>query len=139
MSPSGQPSGHPRESAAHRLVEGVVHILATFAKQGAPTNQVRGWAGRWWSLWGAVDLVPMGEKVMVAVPSLPNPFTDASEISISNEDCGRFSLANGLARHGEEVRRIRGSNGEVDEVWLGGTRCLPEPEFAADLEQRYRG
>jgi len=127
------------DGAAHRWVEGVVHILATFAKQGAPTNQVRGWAGRWWSLWGAVDLVPMGERVMVAVPSLPNPFTDASEISISNEDCGRFSLANGLARHGEEVRRIRGSNGEVDEVWLGGTRCLPEPEFAADLEQRYRG
>jgi CubicO group peptidase (beta-lactamase class C family) len=127
------------DGAADRWVEGVVHIVATFAKQGAPTNQVRGWTGRWWSLWGAVDLVPMRGKVMVAVPSLPNPFTDASEISISNEDCGRFSLANGLARHGEEVRRIRGSNGEVDEVWLGGTRYLPEPEFAADLEQRYRG
>jgi hypothetical protein len=81
----------------------------------------------------------MGGKVIVALPSLPNPFTDASEISITGEDRGRFSLANGLARHGEAVQRIRGSNGRVDEVWLGGTRCLPGAEFAADLEQRYSG
>jgi len=125
------------DGAADRWVEGVAHILATFAKEGAPTHQVRGWTGRWWSFWGAVDLVPMGGKVMVAVPSLPNPFTDASEISISIKDSGRFSLANGFARHGEAVQRLRGSSGKIDEVWLGGTRFLPEPEFAAELEQRY--
>jgi CubicO group peptidase (beta-lactamase class C family) len=120
-------------------LEGVIHILASFAKHGAPTGDVRDWAGRWWALLGAIDLLPMGRKVMIAAPSLLNPFTDASEISITGEDRGRVTLANGLARHGEEVRRIRGSNGEVAEVWIGDGRYLPEGEAAAELEQRYSG
>jgi CubicO group peptidase (beta-lactamase class C family) len=127
------------DGAADRWVEGIVHILATFAKTGAPTSEVRDWTGRWWSLWGAVDLVPMGGKVMVATPSLPNPFTDAGEISVSDADRGRVSLAAGSARHGEDVWRVRGPGDTVDEVWLGGVRTLPEAEFAAGLEQRYGG
>jgi CubicO group peptidase (beta-lactamase class C family) len=127
------------DGVADRWMEGMIHILATFAKKGAPAEEARDWIGRWWTLWGAVDLVPMGEKVMVAVPSLPNPFIDSGEISISDEDRGRFSLANGFARHGEDIRRIRGHNGKVNQLWFGGTRFLPEAEFAAELEQRYRG
>jgi len=127
------------EKMADRWLDGAIHILATFDKYGAPASEIRDWTGRWWALWGAVDLVPMGEKVMVAVPSLPNPFTDAGEISVSDEDRGRFTLANGFARHGEEVRRIRGRNGKVNQMWLGGTRFLPEAEFAAELERRYGG
>jgi D-alanyl-D-alanine carboxypeptidase len=122
-----------------RWLDGVIHILASFAKYGAPTGDVRDWAGRWWAVLGAIDLVPMGKTVVIAVPSLPNPFTDASEISITGEDRGRVTLANGLARHGEEVRRIRRSNGEVSEVWIGDARYLPEREAAAELEQHYRG
>jgi hypothetical protein len=127
------------DGLADRWLDGAIHILATFAKHGAPNSQVRDWTGRWWSLWAAVDLVPMGGKVIAAVPSLPNPFTDASEISVSGKDCGRLSLANGLARHGEEVVRVRGRDGKVQEVRLGGMRLLPEAEIAAELEQRYRG
>jgi CubicO group peptidase (beta-lactamase class C family) len=122
-----------------RWLEGAVHILAAFAKHGAATIQVRDWTGRWWRLLGAMDLVPMGKRVVIAAPSLPNPFTDASEISITGEDGGRVTLANGMARHGEEVRRIRGSDGEVAEVWIGDARFLPECEAAAELEQRYGG
>lgn len=70
------------DGPADQWVDGILHILATFAKYGAPKGEVRDWTGRWWTLWGAVDLVPMGETVMVAMPSLPNPFTEASEISV---------------------------------------------------------
>jgi CubicO group peptidase (beta-lactamase class C family) len=118
-------------------LEGVIHILASFARHGAPTGDISDWAGRWWALLGAIDLVPMGKTVVIAAPSLPNPFTDASEISIAGKDRGRVTLANGLARHGEEVRRIRGRNGVVAEVWIGDARYLPEGEAAVELEQRY--
>src|SRR5262245_48682337 len=57
------------DGLADRGVDAVIHILASFAKGGAPEPEVRDWVRRWWSLWGPVDLVPMGEKVMVAVPS----------------------------------------------------------------------
>jgi CubicO group peptidase (beta-lactamase class C family) len=122
-----------------RWLDGTINILTCFAKLGAPTGEVRDWTGRWWSLWGAIDLVPMGGKVMVAVPALQNPFTDATEISLTGADRGRISLAAGSARHGENVRRVRGRNGKVDEVWLGGRCFLPEAELAAELEQRYGG
>jgi CubicO group peptidase (beta-lactamase class C family) len=127
------------DAPTDRWLEGVIQILACFAKHPASANEVRDWAGRWWALLGAIDLVPMGGKVIIALPSLPNPFTDASEISITAEDRGRVTLANGLARHGEEVRRIREGDGEVAEVWIGDTRFLPEPQLIAELETRYRG
>jgi CubicO group peptidase (beta-lactamase class C family) len=127
------------DAPTDRWLEGVTHVLASFAKHGPPAKEVRDWIGRWWALRGAVDLVPMGRKVMVASPMLPNPFTDASEISVSAADRGHISLASGLAHHGEHVRRIRGSNGKVDEVWLGGMRFIPEAAIAAELDQRYRG
>jgi CubicO group peptidase (beta-lactamase class C family) len=127
------------DGLADRWLDGSIHILASFAKNGAPTNQVRDWTGRWWTRWVAVDLVPMGVKVMVATPSLPNPLMDASEISVSGADRGRISLAAGSAHHGEDVRRICGRDGKVVEVWLGGMRFLPEAVVAAELEQHYGG
>jgi D-alanyl-D-alanine carboxypeptidase len=127
------------DGLSDRWLDGTIHILAIFAKGGAPTGEVRDWTGRWWRLWGAIDLVPIGGKVVVGAPSLPNPFTDASEISVSGADRGRISLANGLARHGEDVRRVRGRDGKVDEVWMGGACFLREDAAAAELEQRYGG
>jgi CubicO group peptidase (beta-lactamase class C family) len=126
------------DGAADRWIDGAIHILASFAKRGAPTGEVRDWAGRWWTRWVAIDLVPMGGKVMVGSPGLPNPFTDASEISLSGPDLGRISLASGFAHYGEPVRRVRGPDGKVEEVWLGGMRFLPESKIAAELEQNYR-
>jgi beta-lactamase family protein len=118
-------------------LDGAIHILASFAKHGAPTDTVRDWTGRWWTLWGAVDLLPMGEKVMVAAPSLPNPFIEASEVSVLGEDIGRISLAPGQGRHGESVQRVRGPDGKVSEIRLGGARLVPEAKAAAELEERY--
>jgi CubicO group peptidase (beta-lactamase class C family) len=120
-------------------LDGTINILTCFAKRGAPTGEVRDWTGRWWSLWGAIDLVPMGGKVMVAVPALPNPLTDATEISVTGADRGRISLASGSARHGENVRRVRGRHGRVDKVWLGGRCFLQEAKLAAEIEQHYGG
>ena len=125
------------DGPADRWLDGVIHILAMFERHGAPKNEVHDWSGRWWTLWGAVDLVPMGNKVIVAVPSLPNPFTEAGEISVSDKDTGHFTAAAGTARYGEAVRRVRRPDDMVAEVWFGGTRLLPEAEAANVLESRY--
>jgi D-alanyl-D-alanine carboxypeptidase len=59
---------------AHFWLEGAIHILRAFAQNGAPLRNVSGWTGRWWTVWGAIDLVPMGKKVLVASPAYFNPF-----------------------------------------------------------------
>jgi CubicO group peptidase (beta-lactamase class C family) len=117
--------------------ESIINILATFAKNGAPSARTRSWAGRWWSLWGGTDLVPMGDKVIGAAPGLFNPFMDASEIALTGRDTGKITLANGYASHGEPVRRVRNRSGRVVELWISGNKLLPEAKVAAEMQKRY--
>jgi len=118
-------------------VDGIMHILRTFAARGAPARRVRDWSGRWWSSWGAIDLVPIGNMVLTANPYMGNPFMDASEIEISGRDRGRITLANGYGSHGEPVRRVRDKSGAISEVWLSATPLRPEAQAAALLRRRY--
>ena len=98
---------------------------------------MRDWTGRWWTLWGATDLVPMGNKVLAANPHFVNPFMDAAEIEISGRDTGRIVSANGYSSHGEPVRRLRNKSGTVTDIWLAGADLRPEKAVAAEIERRY--
>jgi hypothetical protein len=120
-------------------VVGVTEILRRFAREGAPARRLADWTGRWWSIWRALDLVPMGDKVVVAHPDLANPFEEAAEISVSGRDRGRLVLANGFDSHGEEVRRLRNRRGDVVGVRLGGGEYRAEARLAAEMEKRYGG
>ena len=118
-------------------VDGAMHILRAFAARGAPKRRVRDWTGRWWSAWGAFDLVPMGNLVIVGNPHAVNPFLDATEIEVTGRDSGRISLAAGYGSHGEAVRRTRNKAGKVTEVWFAGGKGRREKSVAAEMERRY--
>jgi len=117
--------------------DGALHILRRFATRGAPSEKVRDWAGRWWNAWGAADLVPVGDVVLVANPWIFRPLLDASEIEVTDRDEGRIALAAGGGSHGERVRRARDAGGTVTEVWLAATRFVPEAQAAAESQSRY--
>ena len=118
-------------------VDGAMHILRAFADRGPAKRRVRDWSGRWWGLWGAVDLVPLGNQVIVANPHGGNPFMDATEIEVTGRDAGRISLAAGYGSHGQSVRRVRNKAGSITEVWLAGSNLKREKAVAAELERRY--
>ena len=126
------------DGQANQWSDGVIQILQAGAANGAPRTRIRGWAGRWWSIWTALDLVPMGDKVLVAAPALLNPFMDASEIAVTGRDRGEIALANGYGVHGETVRRLRAGKGQAGELWLGGGKYLPEGKLAAEMRRRYK-
>ena len=46
-------------------------------------------------------------------------------------------MAPGLRSFGEEARLVRGTNGLVREVWLGGTRLSTKNRNAAELKKKY--
>lgn len=125
------------DGPAQAWVEGAVHILRCFSRGGPPSPPVSGWTGRWWDVWGAVDLVPMGEKVLVAAPASLIPFLNASELEIIDDDHGRITLAGGFANHGEPVHRVRGEDGSVSELWLAGSKLLPDVALAREMQARY--
>jgi CubicO group peptidase (beta-lactamase class C family) len=118
-------------------VDGVMHILRAFSRNGAPSRRASDWAGRWWSLWGAVDLVPMGDKVLTVAPGFINPIADAGEIEITSPDQGCFAVADGYSSYGEPVRRVRNGSGKVVEMWLAASKLLPEDRMAKEVEARY--
>ena len=118
-------------------LDGAMHILRAFAKNGAPTRGVRDWTGRWWTASGAADLVPMGNRVLVGSPVMGNPFMDATEIEVIGRDTGRIVQAAGYASYGQAVRRSRSKTGKVTEVWLAGSKLRPEKTVIADMERRY--
>jgi CubicO group peptidase (beta-lactamase class C family) len=125
------------DGLAHPWLEGIVHILRCFATNGAPSRKVRDWIGRWWTVWGAVDLLPAGSKVFVAAPALFNPLMDASELAVTGRDKGRIALAGGFASHGEPARLVRDKRGKVVELWLAGARLLSEAKLAKEMTARY--
>jgi hypothetical protein len=118
-------------------VDGVIHILRAFATHGPPARRVRDWTGRWWSTWGALDLIPMGNIVLAGNPHIGNPFLDAAEAEVLGKDKARIRLANGYQSHGEPVRRVRNKTGKVTELWWSASKLLPEARAAAMMEHRY--
>ncbi|WP_298258010.1 serine hydrolase domain-containing protein [Bradyrhizobium sp.] len=118
-------------------LDGCMQILRAFKTRGAPDRNLRDWAGRWWTMWGAVDLVPMGNRVIAAIPHFNNPFMDASEIEITGRDAGRIVSANGYGSHGETVRRSRGKSGAVTDIWLAGVNVRPSKAVTTEIERRY--
>jgi CubicO group peptidase (beta-lactamase class C family) len=122
---------------AYPWLDGAMHILRAFAARGAPTRRVRDWTGRWWTLWGATDLVPMGNVVVVANPQFGNPLMDAAEIEVTGRDTGRITLAGGYESYGEPVRRTRSKTGTVTDIWLAGINAKPEKRVAAEMERKY--
>src|SRR5262249_35895417 len=74
-------------------LNGITNVLQTFAKNGAPSRKVKGWQGRFWSLWGAVDLVPMGDKVHWVAPGFTKPMTDARRIPGTGRHQGNITPA----------------------------------------------
>jgi CubicO group peptidase (beta-lactamase class C family) len=118
-------------------VDGIMHVLQAFARNGAPARKVRDWNGRWWTMWGAVDLIPMGNKVMVAGPGFVNPLFDAGELEITGRNTGRIALTHGYGSYGEKVACVRAKSGRIIEVWLGGSKLLPATKVAREMEARY--
>jgi hypothetical protein len=118
-------------------LDGAIYILRSFAEHGAPSRRVRDWTGRWWSQWGAFDLVPSGNRVVIANPHAINPFMDASEIEVTGRDAGKIALAAGYGSHGEGVRRTRNKAGTVTDLWLAGSNLKPEKILGAEIERRY--
>jgi CubicO group peptidase (beta-lactamase class C family) len=118
-------------------VESCFNILRVFRTHGAPHRRLRDWRGRWWTMWSAIDLIPAGNKVLVANPHMRNPFMDPTEIEVTGRDTGRIAWANGYASHGEGVRRARDKRRRITDIWLAGTNLKREGALAATLERKY--
>ena len=132
------------DGLAQAWTDGTLQLLQAFAMHGAPSRRAAAWTGRWWSLWGVVDLLPMGDRVRVANPALTNPLQDAPEIAELRRDRqgiehGRIVLAGGYASHGEPAALQRDARGRPQALQLGGSRLTTQAAASRELARRYAG
>jgi CubicO group peptidase (beta-lactamase class C family) len=127
------------DGPAHVWLDGAVAILKRFQESGPPSADLADWTGRWWSVWGATDLVAAGDKVVLATPAMSSPLLKASELTFTGPDEARISQAGAFASFGEPARLIRGEDGRVAEVMIAGGRLVSEAAMAAELTKRYQG
>jgi D-alanyl-D-alanine carboxypeptidase len=123
-------------------LDGVLHLLQAYARHGAPSRRTAPWQGRWWNRWAAFDLLPMDDRVLVAMPALANPLLDATEIDVTGRDRdgvahGRIALAGGFGSHGEPVRLVPAGEGGGGEFWLAGSLLLPEAQMVKEMRRKY--
>lgn len=122
------------DGLSHQWLDGALHVLQAFEKHGAPSRRTARWSGRFWNLWGAFDLLPMGgARVLIANAGLANPVQDASEIEVTATDRGHVTLGGGFAHHGEPVRIERDGRKRIRRVWHGGMPLLREAQAAKAL------
>jgi hypothetical protein len=121
------------DGLAWSWLDGMLHVARALAQKGEPSKDVLGWTGRWWNAWGAFDLLPAGNRVLVAVPGLLNPVMDATEIEVTGPNEGRVALAAGYANHGEPVHLVRDETGAPIEFWAQGVRYAPESVVAKEM------
>ncbi|HUP05763.1 MAG TPA: serine hydrolase domain-containing protein [Caldimonas sp.] len=131
------------DGAAHAWVDGIVQILAVLARHGAPSRSTAPWRGRWWTPWGAIDLVPTRTRVFVANPALGDPFLDAIQlapmraIGADRTHHARVVEASGFGNMGEPARLLHDAHGRARALWLAGTELKPERAVARELVARY--
>jgi len=130
------------EGLSHTFVDGAMHILRAYAQGGAPSRRTAAWTGRWWALWGAFDLVPLADKVLLANPGLPNPLLDAPEIVLTaparkGVAHGRIAQAGGFGSVGEPVRLEHDDQGRAHTLQVAGSRLQTEAAAKRELEKRY--
>jgi CubicO group peptidase (beta-lactamase class C family) len=118
-------------------VDGILHILRSWEKRGAAEASLRDWTGRWWNPWGPIDLLPQGNRVLIAAPALLNPVGDVQEIEVTGADAGIIVTSDGFGNYREPVKLVRNESGAVVEFWIGGTRLAQEVVVSEQMTALY--
>lgn len=126
------------EGSSPLWLDGALNILKRFHTEGAPTAKVADWTGRWWSIWGATDLVPVGDKVLLALPGQANPFQKVGELEVTGDDTARIAVASAFGSHNEPVSRVRNKAGKVVQMRIASGTAMPEAAIRKEL-QAYQG
>jgi D-alanyl-D-alanine carboxypeptidase len=120
-------------------VDGIASILHAFREHGAPPKRLEGWRGRWWSLWGCTDLVPIGQMVMQIAPAMLPPFDGAeTRLEVASKDRATIQRTTGYGSPGQPVRLVRNARGKAVELWTGGAKLVPRDAMVAEVTQRYQ-
>ena len=90
------------DGAAHAWLDGTLHMLRAFARTARRRGSTAAWSGRWWSLWGAVDLLPIRARCWSPIRCSP---TRCSTRARSRSPAATATAGIGAGRPGRRLRQ----------------------------------
>jgi len=125
------------DGPAEALATGVVKLInranvaadpATEGADQAKTAKLDRFTGRFFSLWGAIDICRLGDQLCAIDPEMLDPTADVTELDVVDETTLRIAKASGYSSPGERVAFDFDSKGRVSRVQFAGSRFLPWEE-----------
>ncbi len=126
----------PAESLADGLV--ALAVLAAAEPDGAPLGpEVDRYCGRYATLFGVVDIVRLGRRLLVIDPSGDDPAAAITALEPDGDDTFRIVRAPGYGSYGERARFTLDDRGRVTSARMhGGVTCWPVEHLSALVAAR---
>ena len=91
--------------------------------------------GRFMNLWGIVDMVSMGNKIVAVYPDVFRPFDEPEELRYIDDKTLKVIKTDGFQAEGELVHYNYAEKGKVKSVIFTGSTMLPEKEYLSKQEK----
>jgi hypothetical protein len=121
------------DGPARDVVTGIVRIVnRAAAAPRSPGADRRRWAGRYFSLWATLDVVPLGDEVLAVDPDAVDPMENVTELAVDGDGL-RIAKTGGYGSPGEGVRLDADGS-----LHFGGQRFDPWDRFQREVMARFR-
>lgn len=122
------------DGPAADLAHGVIRLVNRACGAGAaggerPGVDVSRFAGRFWSLGGAVDVAPLGAELLALDPEAADPLAEVTELRVEAPDRLRIARTRNHGSPGEAVRYAFDAAGAVSHVRFGAQTLRPWEAF----------
>ncbi|RBY76196.1 serine hydrolase [Blastococcus sp. TF02-09] len=122
----------PAQELAHGLVKLVDVALSPRAVVPPPPADappLHTFTGRFAGLWGMVDVVELGGRLVLVRPTAPDPLLGIEELQVVDDRTLRVAAQPGFGAAGEDVHLERDADGAVASVRLAGVTLRPMADF----------
>lgn len=127
------------DSAVGAIAKGVFSIVDYFQEhyEAKPKRDLSKFEGRFLNLWGMVDIVATGDKIVAIYPNMWQPFYAPEELEYVDAKTLKITKADGYYQEGEKIHFKFDKAGHVKSlVYGGGLTMWPEKEYLKRLGQQ---
>ena len=121
------------DGPADVLARGLLALLdlALAAPAAEPAADLERYTGRFANLWGVLDVVALGGRLVLLHPASPAPAEGYVELTVEGPDTLRQEAVAGFGSAGETVEYERDAEGRTVAIRAGGVTAWPIEEFRA--------
>jgi len=131
------------DGAAQELATAAVRLAELAAAAQTPPTRAEAdlqhFTGRFANLWGVMDVVDLGGRLLALDPTQADPAEDITELAVEDRATLRIVKSNGYGSFGERLRYTFASDGAVTSVrGNGAMTSYPLDAYAAAVADRER-